>query len=73
MGTTVFNTAQQHILQVMSFIKTPEELQELEDLLTQYYANKIDNQLDEMWKDGKIDVATIEEWGKEHMRTPYRD
>ena len=56
----------------MSFVKTPEALDELDRVLSAYFAQKIDEEMDVLWNDGKISSEVIEEWGKEHMRTPYK-
>lgn len=72
MEPTKFNPAQQHILQMMSYIKTPEALQELERGLSDYFAKKVDEEMDQLWEEGKITSETIELWGKEHMRTHYK-
>ena len=29
-------------------------------------------EMDALWDEGKIDTNTIEQWGKEHLRTPYK-
>ncbi len=71
MEATVFNPAQQHILRMMSFVKTPEALLELEQVISNYFAQKVDEEMDSLWEEGKITPDTIEQWGKEHMRTPY--
>ena len=42
MEQTVFNPAQKKILQMMSYIKTPQELENLENVLSQYFAMKVD-------------------------------
>lgn len=49
METTKFNLAQQHILQMMSYIKTPEALQELEQVLSDYFARKVDEEIFESY------------------------
>ncbi len=72
MEATVFNPAQQHILQMMSYIKTDESLNDLEHALASYFAKKVDDDIDRLWADGAITADTIEEWGKEHMRTSYK-
>lgn len=36
------------------------------------FAEKAQKAIDAMWDEGQIDDQTIERWGKEHMRTPYR-
>ena len=45
MEQTVFNPAQKKILQMMSYIKTPQELDNLENVLSQYFAKKVDEGL----------------------------
>lgn len=71
METTIFNPAQQRILHLMSYIKTEEELNSLEKALSRYFANKVDEDIDALCEQGTITQDTIEEWGKEHLRTPY--
>ena len=41
MEQTVFNPAQMKILQMMAYIKTPQELDNLENVLSQYFAKKV--------------------------------
>lgn len=69
---TVFNAAQMKLLQMMSYIKTDEELAELQAVLSDYYAKKADKELDKLWEEGIITPQVIEQWGKEHMRTRYK-
>lgn len=71
-GHTVFNAAQMKLLQMMSYIKTDEELAELQEVISNYYARKADKELDKLWEEGVITPQVIEKWGKEHMRTPYK-
>lgn len=72
MEATVLNNAQLHLLHMMSYIKTNEELYELKNVLSDYYAKKVDAEMDQLCEQGIITPATIEEWGKEHMRTAYK-
>jgi hypothetical protein len=58
MEATVFNPAQQHISQ---------------EVLKNYFAKKLDEEMDKMVDNGNITAETIESWGKEHMRTSYED
>jgi hypothetical protein len=71
METTVFNSAQQHILRMMSFVKDEETISDIREVLKNYFAKKLDNELDQLTDNGEITLDTIENWGKEHMRTPY--
>ena len=41
MEQTVFNPAQMRILHMMSFIKTPQQLDNLENAISQYFAQKL--------------------------------
>lgn len=68
MEQTVLNPAQMRILHMMSYIKTPQELNNLEEVLTQYFAKKVDEGIDGLCDNGSISLDTIEEWGNEHLR-----
>ena len=65
MEQTVFNPAQMKILQMMAYIKTPQELDNLENVLSQYFAKKVDEGIDELCDNGSITLDTIESWGNE--------
>ena len=41
-------------------------------MLAAYFARKVDDEMDALLNEGKIDADVIEAWGKEHMRTPYK-
>lgn len=72
MERTVFNPAQMRLLQMMSYIKTDEELAELQNVISDYYAKRMDEEMDKLWDQGVLNEDTIEQWGKEHLRTPYK-
>ena len=69
MEQTVFNPAQKKIVQMMSYIKTPQELDNLENVLAPYLAKKVDGGIDELCDNGSITRDTIESWVNEHLRT----
>jgi hypothetical protein len=71
MDTTVFNAAQQHILRMMSFVNDERTLTDVESVLKDYFAKKVDSEIDSMIDNGDITLDTIAEWGNEHMRTAY--
>ncbi|MCQ2216010.1 MAG: hypothetical protein MJZ31_08840 [Bacteroidales bacterium] len=64
--------ARLEVLNAVNNISSLEDLNELKSLLAHFFANKAQNAIDAMWDEGKIDEQTIEDWGKEHMRTEYR-
>ena len=47
-------------------------LKEIKEVLAAYFARKVDDEMDALCNEGKIDADVIEAWGKEHMRTPYK-
>ncbi len=72
MEQAVLNPAQKKILHMMSFIKTPQELDNLENVISQYFANKVDAGIDALCDSGAITLDTIEGWGDEHLRISYK-
>ena len=56
----------------MNSISTEEELNEFKDLVAYFFAQRLKKAIDALWEEGIIDEHTIEQWGAEHMRTPYR-
>ena len=64
--------ARLEVLSVINGISSKEELDEFKNMIAHYFAQKAQQAIDAMWDEGKIDEKTVEEWGEEHMRTPYR-
>ena len=54
-------------------IKTEAEYAEFKDMIAHYFAQKAQKEIDQLCNEGKITPQTIDEWGKEHMRTPYKN
>ncbi len=73
MGRTIFNKAQLHILRVMSYIKSDEELQALKKVISEYYARRVDEEAERLWKEGVLSQDKLDEILKEHLRTPYKE
>ena len=72
MAATVFNPVQQHLLRMFAYDSSEEHLKEIKEVLAAYFARKVDDEMDALLNEGKIDTTVIEEGGKEHMRTPYK-
>ena len=64
--------AKMNLLRVVDGIKTVDEVQAIRQVLADYYARKVDEEMERRWDNGTINGQVIEQWGKEHMRTPYR-
>ena len=52
-------------------MKTVEEVNELRQVICDYYARKVDDEMDRLWAEGKWDNEKNEAVLKEHLRTPY--
>ena len=64
--------AQLELLNVISGINSESDYIEFRALLALYYARKAQQAIDALWDNGTITTDTINAWGEEHMRTPYR-
>lgn len=69
--TATLNQAQLQILDMMSFIETPEALTDLNRVISDYFVKKADAELDQMWADGTLSEERIESFRHLHERTPY--
>ena len=63
--------AKMDLLRVVDRIKTVDEIQVIRQVLAHYYAQKAEEEMERLWDNGIINEQVIEQWGKEHMRTPY--
>jgi len=64
--------AQLDVLNLIKGIQTEEDYIEFRNMLARYFAQKAQRQIDALWENGTINEQTIEQWGNERMRTPYR-
>lgn len=66
------NPVQLHLLQMFQGYDSEEDLDDLKKVLSEYYARKVDEEMDLLWDEGKINAQMLKDWEHEHMRTPYR-
>ena len=71
MERTIFNKAQLEILNLMSYVESEAMLNEIRDILSHYFAEKAQQEIDKLWEEGTINDVVVEGWKTEHMRTPY--
>ncbi len=64
--------AQLELMNALNNIRSEAELNEFRDMVAAYFAQKAQKAIDALWDKGTINDHTIEQWGQEHMRTPYR-
>ena len=61
MEATVFNPIQVHLLKMFEIDKSQKGLEELKDLLYNYYSSKMENALENLWDSGVLDQARLDE------------
>jgi hypothetical protein len=64
--------AQLELMNALNNIGSEAELEEFKNLVAHFFAEKAQKAVDALWDEGVIGEETIEQWGNEHMRTPYR-
>ncbi len=57
--------AKMNLLRVVDGIKTIDEIQAIRHILADYYAKKVDEEMERLWNNGTINGQVIEEWGKD--------
>ncbi|WP_293712723.1 hypothetical protein [uncultured Parabacteroides sp.] len=72
MERTVFNAAQLQILDLMAYVESEDTLNEIKDMLSNYFAQKAEKEIDKLWDSGQINNTVIEGWKHEHLRTSYK-
>lgn len=72
MEATVFNQAQMQLLDMMSFVKTPEALNDLNKAISDYFAREAQKEIDRLWESGDLDEEKVENFRRLHERTSYK-
>lgn len=57
----VFNPMQIHLLQMFAIDKAEQGLVELKEVLYNYYSTKMQNRLNELWDNGTLDQARLDQ------------
>ncbi len=70
---TVFNQAQLYLLELFSHIKSDEELNDIKQLVTNYYAKKVDELARAMWESGELDQKRLDEIDKMDLHQWLRE
>lgn len=61
MEATVFNPIQVHLLKMFEIDKSQKGLEELKNLLYNYYSSKMKSALDTLWDSGELDQTRLDE------------
>lgn len=71
-ATTVFNPIQLYLLKLFSNMKSERELEELKQVLSDYYFSKVEKRAAEIYKEKEWTQETLATMSNEHFRTPYK-
>lgn len=63
---------QRELMKVFSYDVTKEELEDIRDMLSNYFAERATREMDKLWDERGWSNDTMEGWLKEHKRTPYK-
>ena len=69
---TILNEAQLSILRLLGRLKSIEQVNELRQIISNYYAQKATEEMDRLWETGEWDENENEKVLNEHLRTPYK-
>ncbi|MBR2360274.1 MAG: dephospho-CoA kinase [Bacteroidaceae bacterium] len=71
MEATVFNPAQLKLINLVSVLNTPEELNGLQKVISDYLAKQLEGEINNLWEDGTLTDEKVENFRQLHERTPY--
>ena len=66
------NQSQMMILESFAGAQDEQEVNDLMDLLREFYAQRLEKEMQRLWDDGTLDGEKLEQLRGEHLRTPYR-
>ena len=72
MAAVAFNDAQLEIIYMMQWVKSPETLADLKQSISDFFAKKAKEEMDQMWARGEMTQEKFESFQNLHERTPYR-
>ena len=71
-AATVLNEAQLELLRMVSVFNTPEAVTDLKQAISNYFAQKTEDEIDRLWEDGTLTEAKVESFRSLHERTTYK-
>jgi hypothetical protein len=67
----MLSNLQLEILKTFSRPLPESQVLEIQQLLADYFAKKVDTKVDELFDQNNWEVSKVDEWLGEHFRTPY--
>lgn len=71
-GPTRLNEQQLDMLRLFKNPLSEEDYKEIKKFVVRILGRNIDNEMERLEKEKEWTEETYEQWGKEHMRTPYK-
>jgi hypothetical protein len=71
-ANTKLNEQQMDMLQLFKNPMAQEDYEQIKRLAVKILAKNIDDGMSDLEKKNNWNTDTYEQWGKEHMRTPYK-
>jgi len=72
MNINTLNKSQLCLIETFSRVSSQQEADELSRVIRDYYAKKLDEELESLWNDGTFDQQKLDELKGQHLRTPYK-
>jgi hypothetical protein len=71
MQVDTMNESQMMILESFAGAQDEQELNALMDVLKNFYANRLESEMQRLWDDGTLNQERLDQLRGEHLRTPY--
>ena len=68
-ATNRLTNLQLELLKIFSFDLSEEQILEIRELLSKYFAEKATQEMDKLWDQNNWSNDTMEKWASEHLRT----
>ena len=72
MQVETMNKAQMMILESFAGAQDEQELNALMDVLRNFYASRLESEMQRLWDNGTLNQEKLDQLRDEHLRTPYR-
>ncbi len=71
MQINTMNQSQMMILESFAGAQDEQELNALMDVLRNFYASRLEEEMQRLWDNGTLDQNALNQLRHEHLRTPY--
>lgn len=72
MQVNTMNESQRMIIESFAGAQDEQEINALMDVLRNFYAMRLEAEMERLWDNGTLDQSVLDKLRNEHLRTPYR-